>query len=146
MIYTKTETHRFDDTIIRSVDALINASYFDQRYWNHKAHIQPQLLHSEFRTLSLSLPRRCGKTTYLAKLAKYFKLRGKSVIVFAPKLEMIRREPWSEMQNLNKMSYEMFKKSDRCYRSISADIILYDEVFDFEHYGDDFTVSLHTRI
>ena len=137
MIYTEIK-EEFDDTIIRAADALINASYFDQRYYFYTSDIPKRAQSSEFRTVSLSLPRRCGKTTYLAKLANHFRNHGKSVIVFTPRLEMARNEPWTNVA----VSYASVSPE----RRFSADIILYDEVFDFDHFGDDFTISLHTKV
>ena len=65
----------FDDTIIRGVDGIVNGMYYNKTGF-YAAHLPPIAYLNEFRIAFLSLPRQCGKTTYIKKLYSHMKNMG----------------------------------------------------------------------
>jgi hypothetical protein len=153
MIYQQPEYKRpFDDSIIRSVDAVVNSTV-NRNIGDFKNYLSDDEYEEEYRTVFMKLPRRCGKTVYLNKLLEHFqKNMGLNTWLVVPKIVM-KRELYfhhsrvltlSEIVDPNRIFYQGL-----CGRGYSGrpDVMLYDEVHpDNEKiiHGSKFTFGLYT--
>jgi predicted AAA+ superfamily ATPase len=114
MIYTREKN--FDDRLIRSIDAVVdqmlNMSFAKDSYLTDEQYV------SEYRTLMLNLPRRCGKTTYLQKVCEHFNgIKRGSALLFT--------KDFTQTSEAN-----IVLLADYAYasRGSNATVLLFDEV------------------
>lgn len=148
MIYGSNKIEKpFDDTIIRSVDSLVNSVFYSDHNEKAKDCLTLEQYSAEYRTIILKLPRQCGKTVYLKKLMQHFKNSTQySVNLIVPKLEM-KSNLYHDSGNVytpNEFSDKYhWGSADKNY----PDILLYDELSNKERYlpaGKIFTLGLYT--
>ena len=148
MIYTKNKhLPSFDDTIIRSVDSVVNATYFAEDNLDAKAQLYPEQYSNEYRTVFLKLPRRCGKTTYLKKLLDHFESNiglGR-VVLIVPK-QVMKHDLYGRDSRVETVQ-SFAAKYSRGY-CVYPRVILYDELHpnpkEKLYLGTKFTLGLYT--
>ena len=126
MIYKQNQKRKsFDESIIRSVDAVVNST-FHANHDEHLVHLSLPQFSSEFRTVFLKLPRQCGKTTYLSRLKTHLETEyGLLVYVVVPRLQM--KKPYENENHVYILSTLHSEDFFRGYQKY-PDVILYDEV------------------
>jgi len=133
MIYDKQKS-KFDDTIIRAVDSLVNATYYGNGgEYNTNPNMTDEIFKREYKTLFLGLPRQCGKSLYLTKLLNHFQndLMLRTYLIY-PKLEMLKctdryyknHESKFTISQIHDMSNPVWYSSPIG----GPDVMLYDEV------------------
>ena len=154
MIYDKTEK-KFDDTIIRAVDSLVNATYYGNGgEINNHPNRTAEIFEREYKTLFLGLPRQCGKSLYLSKLLKHFQndLMLKTYLIY-PKMEMLKYTDRYYKNDKSKFTISQIHdmSNPAWYPSPTSkpDVILYDEVDPAKYdekmvRGKKFTLALYT--
>lgn len=147
MIYNTTKMQKpFDDTIIRSVDSLVDAVFYtDNEYTSSKQYLSSDQYNAEYRSVFLKLPRRTGKTVYLTKLLQHFSNNTSfKVSLIVPKMTMkhdlYRDDPRVYTLSTFKQKYAWGAIGNY------PDIILYDELNNHEslYTGRIFTLGLYT--
>ena len=154
MIYQQPEYKKpFDDSIIRSVDAVVNSTFNKNTGLDIEQHFSNGAYEREFRTVFMQLPRRCGKTVYLTKLLEHFeqKMRLQTWLV-VPKYVMKKKLYFNHSRVLT-LSEIVDPNRVFCLGlngrgwSDKPDVMLYDEVCpDNEKIirGSKFTLGLYT--
>ena len=154
MIYQQPEYKRpFDDSIIRSVDAVVDSTFNKNTSLDIKQHLSNGTYEREFRTVFMQLPRQCGKTVYLTKLLEHFDQKmGLQTWLVVPKIVM-KRELYfhhSKVLTLHEIADPSrvfcLGLNGRGY-SDKPDVMLYDEVLPGNEKiirGSKFTLGLYT--
>ena len=154
MIYDK-QKPKFDDTIIRAVDLLVNATYYGNGgEYNTNPNMTDEIFEREYKTLFLGLPRQCGKSLYLTKLLKHFQndLMLKTYLIY-PKLEMLKYTDRYYKNDKAKFTINQIHDMSNpawCPGATSEpDVMLYDEVDPAKYdekmvRGKKFTLALYT--
>lgn len=154
MIYDK-QKPKFDDTIIRAVDLLVNATYYGNGgEYNTNPNMTDEIFKREYKTLFLLLPRQCGKSLYLTKLLNHFQndLMLKTYLIY-PKLEMLKYTDRYYKNDKSKFTISQIHNMACpvwCPSPTSnPDVMLYDEVDPAKYdekmvRGKKFTLALYT--
>lgn len=154
MIYQQPEYKRpFDDSIIRSVDAVVDSTFNKNTGLDVKQHLSDVAYEREFRTVFMQLPRRCGKTVYLTKLLEHFNQKmGLQTWLVVPKL-VVKKELYFNHSRVLTLSEIIDPNRVFCIGlngigwSDKPDVMLYDEVHPVNEKiirGSKFTLGLYT--
>lgn len=155
MIYSHIGFKRpFDDSIIRSVDAVVNTTFNKNISLDVKQHMPDNIYEREFRTVFIQLPRRCGKTVYLNKLLDHFRRNtGLNTWLVVPNMAM-KKESYcnhSKVLTLREINdpnnYIFCRWLNGLEDGNKPEVMLYDEVHPHTENivrGSKFTLGLYT--